>query len=271
MLLTPTIPSLGAFVMSGVYDIPAVQTDIVGVFTNKMPTDAIRGAGRPEATHMIEVCVDQLAAELGMDRIELRRKNFMDPASFPHETALGVVYDSGNYPGALDKLFEHFDEGAAKGEAPAGKLRGVGYSTYTEICGLAPSRVDRPVGLRPADRPVGVGDGARAHHRRGDRLHRHVAARPGPGDDDGADRRRPARHRPGERRGDPRRHRDRPAGARHLRLALDRGRRRGGGPRDGEDRREGAPDRRPPARGRVRGHRAVAAASSPSRARRTRA
>src|SRR3954454_10647221 len=81
MLLTPTIPSLGAFVMSGVYDIPAVQTDIVGVFTNKMSTDAIRGAGRPEATHMIEVTIDQLAAELGMDRLELRRKNFMDPAS----------------------------------------------------------------------------------------------------------------------------------------------------------------------------------------------
>ena len=99
MLLTPTIPSLGAFVMSGVYDIPAVQTDIVGVFTNKMPTDAIRGAGRPEATHMIEVCIDQLAAELGMDRLELRRKNFMDPDSFPHETAIGVVYDSGQLPG----------------------------------------------------------------------------------------------------------------------------------------------------------------------------
>ncbi len=147
MLLTPSIPSLGAFVMSGVYDIPAVQTDIVGVFTNKMPTDAIRGAGRPEATHMIEVCIDQLADELGMDRLELRRKNFIDPASFPHETALGIVYDSGEYAGALDKLLEHFDEGAAKAEAPAGKLRGVGYSTYTEICGLAPSRVVGPGGF----------------------------------------------------------------------------------------------------------------------------
>ena len=214
MLLTPTIPSLGAFVMSGVYDIPAVQTDIVGVFTNKMPTDAIRGAGRPEATHMIEVCIDQLAAELGMDRLELRRKNFMDPASFPHETAIGVVYDSGNYPAALDLLLEHFDADAVKAGAPEGKLRGIGFSTYTEICGLAPSRVTGPIGLRPADRPVGVGDGARAHHRRGHRLHRHLAARPGAGDDDGADRRRPARHRPAERRGHPRRHRHRPAGPR---------------------------------------------------------
>jgi len=147
MLLTPTIPSLGAFVMSGVYDIPAVQTDIVGVFTNKFATDAIRGAGRPEATHMIEVTIDQLAAELGMDRLELRRKNFIDPASFPHETAVGVTYDSGNYPGALDKLLEHFDPEAEKAAAPPGKLRGIGYSTYTEICGLAPSRVTGPSGF----------------------------------------------------------------------------------------------------------------------------
>ncbi len=147
MLLTPTIPALGAFVMSGVYDIPAVQTDIVGVFTNKMGTDAIRGAGRPEATYQIEVMIDQLAAELGMDRLELRRRNFMDPASFPHATAIGVVYDSGDYPKALDKLLEHFDAEAVKAQAPPGKHRGVGYSTYTEICGLAPSRVTGPSGF----------------------------------------------------------------------------------------------------------------------------
>jgi carbon-monoxide dehydrogenase large subunit len=147
MLLTPTIPSLGAFVMSGVYDIPAVQTDIVGVFTNKMPTDAIRGAGRPEATHQIELMIDQLAEELGMDRLELRRKNFIAPDSFPHETALGIVYDSGDYPKALDTLLELGDLEAVKAAAPPGKLRGVGYSTYTEICGLAPSRVTGPSGF----------------------------------------------------------------------------------------------------------------------------
>ena len=83
MLLTPLIPSLGAFVMGGCYAIPNVQTDIVGVFTNKCPTDAIRGAGRPEATHMIEVTLDQLAAELGIDPLELRRKNFIPKDSFP--------------------------------------------------------------------------------------------------------------------------------------------------------------------------------------------
>ena len=107
MLLTPTIPSLGAFVMSGCYDFKAVQTDITGVYTNKCPTDAIRGAGRPEATHMIEVVMDQLADELGMDRLELRRKNFIQ--EFPAETALGIVYDSGDYDGSLDKLLTHFD------------------------------------------------------------------------------------------------------------------------------------------------------------------
>ena len=83
LLLTPMIPPLSAFVMCGVYATPAVQTDVVGVSTNKFPTDAIRGAGRPEATHMIEVTMDQLAEELGMDRLELRRKNFIPPFSAP--------------------------------------------------------------------------------------------------------------------------------------------------------------------------------------------
>jgi carbon-monoxide dehydrogenase large subunit len=151
MLLTPVIPALGAFVMSGVYDIPAVQTDITGVFTNKFPTDAIRGAGRPEATHMIEVTMDQLAAELGMDPLELRRRNFIRADDFPHETALGIVYDSGNYQGALDKLLEHIDPDEVHHEAEGlrrrGILRGIGFSTYTEICGLAPSRVTGPSGF----------------------------------------------------------------------------------------------------------------------------
>ncbi len=149
MLLTPSIPSLGAFVMSGCYRFGAVQTDITGVYTNKCPTDAIRGAGRPEATHMIEVCMDQLAHELGMDPLELRRKNFF--TEFPAETALGIVYDSGDYHGSLDRLLEHFDRDAFEAErsqaAANGKLLGCGFSTYTEICGLAPSRVTGPQGF----------------------------------------------------------------------------------------------------------------------------
>ncbi|HVP04030.1 MAG TPA: xanthine dehydrogenase family protein molybdopterin-binding subunit [Solirubrobacteraceae bacterium] len=151
MLLTPVIPSLGAFVMSGCYAIPNVQTDIVGVFTNKMATDAIRGAGRPEATHMIEICLEQLAAELGMDPLELRRRNFIPADSFPATTTLGIVYDSGNYEGTLDKLLEHIDPAQVRAEAQGlrerGIYRGIGFSTYTEICGLAPSRVVGPGGV----------------------------------------------------------------------------------------------------------------------------
>jgi aerobic carbon-monoxide dehydrogenase large subunit len=147
MLLTPLVPELGAFVMSGCYAIPAVRCDVTGVFTNKTPTDAVRGAGRPEATHMIEVTLDRLARELGIDRLELRRRNFIPKESFPHEVAVGVTYDSGDYHGTLDKLLTTVDEQAIKAEAPEGRVRGVGYSTYTEICGLAPSRIVGPSGL----------------------------------------------------------------------------------------------------------------------------
>ncbi|HEX8120961.1 MAG TPA: xanthine dehydrogenase family protein molybdopterin-binding subunit [Solirubrobacteraceae bacterium] len=147
MLLTPLIPELGAFVMSGCYKIPAVRAEYTTVLTNKTPTDAVRGAGRPEATHMIEVTLDQLAAELGIDRLELRRKNFIPKEDFPAEVAVGVVYDSGDYHATLDKLETHFDEAAVKAEAPEGMVRGVGYATYTEICGLAPSRIVGPSGL----------------------------------------------------------------------------------------------------------------------------
>ncbi len=151
MLLTPLIPSLGAFVMGGCYKIPNVQTDITGVFTNKASTDAIRGAGRPEATHMLEVTLDQMAAELGMDRLEIRRKNFIPKEDFPAAVATGVVYDSGDYDKTLDKLLEHFDVEDFRREQEQlrdqGVYRGVGYCTYTEICGLAPSRVTGPAGV----------------------------------------------------------------------------------------------------------------------------
>ena len=139
-----------------------------------------------------------------MDPLELRRKNFIPADAFPHETAIGVVYDSGDYHGRAGQAARalrprRVPRRAGASCAARACYRGIGFSTYTEICGLAPSRVTGPVGLRPAGRPVGVGDGARAHHRRGDRLHRHLAARPGPRDDVRADRRRPARHRPADR------------------------------------------------------------------------
>ncbi len=144
----PMIPTLSACVTPGPYKFTATKTDIVGVFTNKFTTDAIRGAGRPEATHMLELCMDQMADELGMDRLELRRKNFVTdfPAAMPH----GFIYDSGNYGGTLDKCLEMFDLDGFRREQEElrskGVYRGVGFSTYVEICGLGPSRALGPKG-----------------------------------------------------------------------------------------------------------------------------
>ncbi|HWT24502.1 MAG TPA: molybdopterin cofactor-binding domain-containing protein, partial [Solirubrobacteraceae bacterium] len=118
------------------------------VFTNKFTTDAIRGAGRPEGIHVIETLIEQLAAELDMDPLELRRKNFIPADGFPAELPHGMVYDSGNYQGSLAKLLEHVDVEAFRREQAElrerGIYRGIGFSTYVEICGLAPSRVLGP-------------------------------------------------------------------------------------------------------------------------------
>jgi carbon-monoxide dehydrogenase large subunit len=150
-LLTPFIPTLGFPVMGGCYRWPAIDITITGVFTNKMCTDAIRGAGRPEATYWIELAMDRLADELGMDRLELRRKNFIRKDEFPFQTALGIVYDSGDYEGTLDKLLEKFDVDAFRREQEElrgqGVYRGVGFSTWVEVCGLAPSRAVGPQGV----------------------------------------------------------------------------------------------------------------------------
>jgi carbon-monoxide dehydrogenase large subunit len=150
-LLTPMIPELGALVMTGCYKIPNVRTVITGVLTNKYITDAIRGAGRPEMTHMIEVTIDQLASELGIDPLELRRKNFIAPGDFPYETPYGITYDSGDYEKTLDRALEMLDMDAFRAEQASlrsqGILRGVGFSTYSEICGLAPSRAVGPKGF----------------------------------------------------------------------------------------------------------------------------
>jgi aerobic carbon-monoxide dehydrogenase large subunit len=151
LMLTPFIPTLGFPVMGGCYKFLAIDIKITGVFTNKMCTDAIRGAGRPEATYWIELTMDRLADELGMDRLELRRKNFVAKEEFPYETALGIVYDSGDYQGTLDKLLEKFDVDEFRREQEElrgkGVYRGVGFSTYVEVCGLAPSRAVGPQGV----------------------------------------------------------------------------------------------------------------------------
>ena len=150
-LLTPFIPTLGFPVMGGCYRWPAIDIKITGVFTNKMCTDAIRGAGRPEATYWGELAMDSLADELGMDRLELRRKNFISKDEFPFQTALGIVYDSGDYEGTLDKLLQKFDVDAFRREQEElrgqGVYRGVGFSTWVEVCGLAPSRAVGPQGV----------------------------------------------------------------------------------------------------------------------------
>ncbi len=150
-ILTPFIPSFTGFVISGCYKIPNLNFTAKGVFTNKMSTDATRGAGRPEATHLIEMMIEQLAAELGMDSLELRRKNFIPKEDFPAEVAIGIVYDSGDYHGSLDKLLTMVDLDAFREEQEQlrgeGKYRGIGFSTWMEICGLAPSRVVGPSGV----------------------------------------------------------------------------------------------------------------------------
>ncbi|MGH2761150.1 MAG: xanthine dehydrogenase family protein molybdopterin-binding subunit [Thermoleophilaceae bacterium] len=151
LLLTPFIPTLGFPVMGGCYKFPAIDLHFTGVFTNKMCTDAIRGAGRPEATYWIELMMDRLADELGMDRLDLRRRNFVRKEDFPYETALGIVYDSGDYHGTLDKLLASFDLDAFRAEQESlrgkGVYRGVGFSTWVEVCGLAPSRAVGPQGV----------------------------------------------------------------------------------------------------------------------------
>ena len=150
-ILTPFIAELGFPVMGGCYKIPNIDLNFTAAFTNKFATDAIRGAGRPEATHWIEVCMTQLADELEMDPLELRRKNFIGADEFPYETPLGIVYDSGNYEGALDRLLENIDVDAFRAEQKElrekGIYRGIGFSTYTEVCGLAPSRAVGPQGV----------------------------------------------------------------------------------------------------------------------------
>ncbi|MEK7210005.1 MAG: xanthine dehydrogenase family protein molybdopterin-binding subunit, partial [Candidatus Binatota bacterium] len=142
-LLTPGIPPLTGLMLSGAYKIPAIGTEVTGVFTNKMATDAYRGAGRPEATYVVERMMDRAARELGMDPVEIRRKNFPKPKEFPFKTATGLLYDSGNYQAALDKALKLV--GYEKWRREQKKLRkegrylGIGLSTYVEICAMGPS------------------------------------------------------------------------------------------------------------------------------------
>jgi aerobic carbon-monoxide dehydrogenase large subunit len=143
MLLTAAIPTLTMMMANATYKIPAIRTTLTEVFTNKTPTDAYRGAGRPEATYFVERAMDMLARELKMDPAELRRKNFIQPHEFPFATQMGAVYDSGDYERALDAALKAANWEALKKERDAaraeGRLVGLGLAMYVEVCGLGPS------------------------------------------------------------------------------------------------------------------------------------
>ncbi|GHF86571.1 xanthine dehydrogenase family protein molybdopterin-binding subunit [Streptomyces thermodiastaticus] len=149
MLVTPGVPILGAFMYPAIYKMDAYAFTCTGVFTTKTPTDAYRGAGRPEATYAIERIMDELAAELGLDPVELRRRNWIRHEEFPYTSIAGLTYDSGNYEAATDKALALFGYDALRAEQRERiergdrVLLGIGVSTYTEMCGLAPSRVLR--------------------------------------------------------------------------------------------------------------------------------
>ncbi len=143
-LLTPAIPTLTGLMLSGAYKIPAIQINVTGCFTNKMSTDAYRGAGRPEATYVVERAMDLVAAELGIDPADVRRRNFPAANEFPFHTATGLDYDSGDYETALNKAqdaigYSQLREEQKKGREN-GRLIGIGLSTYVEICALGPSQ-----------------------------------------------------------------------------------------------------------------------------------
>jgi aerobic carbon-monoxide dehydrogenase large subunit len=144
-LVSPGIPLLGAWLYGGAYDLEAYDFECVGVFTNTTPTDAYRGAGRPEATYAIERAVDALARKLDKDPVELRRLNFI--REFPATIASGLTIDSGDFHAALDKALATIDYEGLRREQVERRERGdttqlgIGLSTYVEMCGLAPSRI----------------------------------------------------------------------------------------------------------------------------------
>ena len=143
MLLTAGVPTNSMTMANATYAFPAIRATLTEVFTNKTPTDAYRGAGRPEAAYFVERAMDMLARELAMDPAELRRKNFIPPDRFPFRTETGAVYDSGDYEKALDRALRVADWerlGRERDAARAdGRLVGLGLSMYVEICGMGPS------------------------------------------------------------------------------------------------------------------------------------
>jgi carbon-monoxide dehydrogenase large subunit len=149
----PGIPTiLHGLMLSGPYNVPAVKEDVYGVYTNTTPVEAYRGAGRPEATFMLERMLDKLAHELRIDPVEIRRRNLIAPFDNGHDVVTGLKYDSGNYQAALDKALTHIGYDTLRAEQAAardhGRYIGIGVVTYVEICGLGPSQVAGAIGFQ---------------------------------------------------------------------------------------------------------------------------
>jgi carbon-monoxide dehydrogenase large subunit len=149
----PGIPTiLHGLMLSGPYQVPAVKEDVYGVYTNTTPVEAYRGAGRPEATFMLERMIDLLAHKIGVDAAEVRRRNLIPRFDNGHPVVTGLIYDSGNYQAALDKVLSHVGYEKLRQEQAAGRANGrylgIGVSTYVEICGLGPSQVAGAVGFQ---------------------------------------------------------------------------------------------------------------------------
>ena len=142
-LLTPVVPTLTMLMAPGCYPIPNVDIEVKGVFTNTMSTDAYRGAGRPEATYLIERLVDLVAQKLDLDPAEVRRRNFIEPSAFPFTTATGLTYDTGDYATTMEKALQLADYSGLRARQEAlrkeGRYLGIGLSTYVEVCGMGPS------------------------------------------------------------------------------------------------------------------------------------
>jgi carbon-monoxide dehydrogenase large subunit len=142
-LLTPVVPTLTLLMALGCYRITNLSAEVVGVFTNTMSTDAYRGAGRPEATFFIERAIDMVAQRLGLDPVDVRRKNFISSTAFPYTTPTGLTYDSGDYETTMDKALKLADYAGLRARQAAlrkeGRYLGIGLSTYVEVCGMGPS------------------------------------------------------------------------------------------------------------------------------------
>jgi carbon-monoxide dehydrogenase large subunit len=149
----PAVPTyLYATLLAGVYTTPAIYAEVKAVFTNTVPVDAYRGAGRPEATYLLERLVDVIAHDTGLDRVAIRRANFIPADAFPYQTPVAVQYDSGNYEATLKAALDAADwNGFPARRTHArqhNKLRGIGISTYLEACGIAPSKLVGQLGAR---------------------------------------------------------------------------------------------------------------------------